>query len=68
MALIGVGALGAGLSGWLLRRASWAERFLLIAGGLILVYPSTLSDILGIALVALVAIWQWFKNRGERMG
>jgi UPF0716 family protein affecting phage T7 exclusion len=41
---------------------------LLIAGGLILVYPGALSDIIGIALVAFVAIWQWLKNWEEAKG
>jgi TRAP transporter 4TM/12TM fusion protein len=66
-ALIGVGALAAGLSGWLLRRTSWLERCLLVAGGLILVHPGALSDILGIALVTVVAFWQWSRNRKEAM-
>jgi TRAP-type uncharacterized transport system fused permease subunit len=62
-ALIGVGTLAAGLSGWLIRRTSWIERSLLIAGGLILVYPTPAADVLGIALVAGVAIWQWLMKR-----
>ena len=61
-ALIGVGALAAGLSGWLLLKTSWWERLLLIAGGLILVYPGVASDFIGIALVAGIAVWQWFKK------
>jgi TRAP-type uncharacterized transport system fused permease subunit len=61
-ALIGVGALAAGLSGWLLCRASWVERMALVAGGLILVYPGTVSDIAGISLVGLVGTWQRFRK------
>jgi TRAP transporter 4TM/12TM fusion protein len=58
-ALIGVGALAAGMSGWLIRKTTWVERPLLLAAGLILVYPSPAADILGIILVAAVALWQW---------
>jgi len=67
-ALIGVGSLAAGLSGWLLRRTSWIEKSLLIAGGLILVYPSPSSDFIGIALVAAVALWQWLMRRQPLKG
>jgi TRAP-type uncharacterized transport system fused permease subunit len=67
-ALIGVGALAAGLSGWLIRRTSWIERSLLIAGGLILVYPTPAADVLGIALVAAVTIWQWLMKRRASEG
>ena len=61
-ALIGVGALAAGLSGWLLRKASWTERSLLMVGGLILVYPNPSSDFVGVVLVATVALWQLFTK------
>jgi len=65
-ALIGVGALAAGMSGWLIRKTTWVERPLLIAAGLILVYPSPAADILGTVLVAAVALYQWrTKGRGE---
>ena len=63
-ALLGVGALAAGMSGWLIRRTSWVERPLLIAAGLILVYPSPAADVLGIVLVAAVAIYQW-RTKGR---
>ncbi len=58
-ALIGVGALAAGMSGWLIRKTTWVERPLLLAAGLVLVYPSPAADIVGIILVAAVAFWQW---------
>lgn len=67
-ALIGVGALAAGLSGWLIRRTSWIERSLLIAGGLILVYPTPAADVLGIALVAAVTLYQWLMKRRASEG
>ena len=62
-ALIGVGALAAGMSGWLLRKTNWIERPLLLAAGLILVYPDPATDILGIILIAGVALWQWRTKR-----
>jgi len=57
-ALVGVGVLAAGMSGWLLRRTTGFERILLIAAGFILVYPSPLADAVGIALAGGVALWQ----------
>jgi len=64
-ALIGVGALAAGMSGWLVRKTNWVERPLLLAAGLILVYPSPAADILGISLVAAVALWQWRTRKQD---
>jgi TRAP transporter 4TM/12TM fusion protein len=58
-ALIGVGVLAAGMSGWLFRRTVWVERILLIVAGFILVYPAPLADAVGVTLAAGVAIRQW---------
>ncbi len=60
-ALIGVGALAAGMSGWLVRKTTSVERPLLLATGLILVYPSPAADIVGIILVAA-----WRSGNGAR--
>lgn len=65
-ALIGVGALAAAMSGWLILKASWLDRCLLIAGGLILTYPSEFGDLIGSALVALVVLWQWWRKGREK--
>jgi len=64
-ALIGVGALAAGMSGWLVRKTNWVERPILLAAGLILVYPSPAADILGVGLVAAVALWQWRTRKQD---
>jgi TRAP transporter 4TM/12TM fusion protein len=65
-ALIGVGALAAGMSGWLIRKTTWVERPILLAAGLILVYPSPAADILGVGLVAAVALWQWRTRKQDK--
>jgi TRAP transporter 4TM/12TM fusion protein len=61
-ALVGVGVLAAGMSGWLFRRTVWVERVLLIAAGFILVYPAPLADVVGVTLAAAVAIRQWLTR------
>jgi TRAP-type uncharacterized transport system fused permease subunit len=55
-AAIGVGALAAGLGGWIRRRASIPERALLTAGGLLLFYASRTADFAGLAITAVVLI------------
>ena len=52
--MIGIAALAGGVDAWFLRRATWLERILLIAGGLMLVYSSWLFDAVGLGLVVLV--------------
>jgi TRAP transporter 4TM/12TM fusion protein len=50
-ALIGLGALAAGLSGWLRSGTSVTERVLLIVAGLVMVYPNWLHDVVGLAVL-----------------
>lgn len=63
-AMVGLAALGAGLTGWLLRRATWPEQVLLVAAGLGLVYPGWFQDLIGFALFALALGLQGLGRRG----
>lgn len=60
-AVIGLAALAAGASGWLLRRTTWLERALLVGAGLLLVYPDTRLDLIAAAVVGTVIILQVTK-------
>jgi TRAP-type uncharacterized transport system fused permease subunit len=44
--------LAAGVENWLFKRATLYERLMLLAGGLILVYPIALYDAIGVVLLA----------------
>jgi TRAP-type uncharacterized transport system fused permease subunit len=61
-ATLGVISLAAGLQGWLLTRANAWMRVLLFGGGLALVYPGLVTDILGLGLIALVVVIQVGKS------
>jgi len=52
-AVIGILALGAGLGGWIRSEANAVERTLATAGGLLLFYAGTLSDVVGLVLFAI---------------
>ncbi|MDB5842295.1 MAG: C4-dicarboxylate transporter permease [Herminiimonas sp.] len=55
-ACIGIGAIAAGLQGWLFQRCVWVERLLLMAGGLALVYPHPVSDAAGFGLLVAAVV------------
>jgi TRAP-type uncharacterized transport system fused permease subunit len=61
-AAMGIAALAGGLQGWLLRRTTLIERWMLIIAGLMLVYPAPLFDYIGFALVAVVFVLQKVRN------
>ena len=52
-AAVGVSALAMGLGGWLTRAATTLERVLAVAGGLLLFYATTVTDIIGVGLFGL---------------
>jgi len=62
-AAVGLVALAGGLTGWLLMKTTWFERGLLIAAGLVLVYPSLAQDMIGLGLFALAAALQYLHRR-----
>ena len=67
-AMAGIVALAAGVQKWALRACNHAERWLLVAGGLALVYPSWPAKGTGLALVALVVLRQRLSGPREAPG
>jgi TRAP transporter 4TM/12TM fusion protein len=61
-AAIGIAALAAGMQGWALRRTSRLERWLLVAAGFALAYPSWISDLGGIVVVLGVLALQVLRR------
>ena len=65
-AAIGLTALAAGLTGWLMTKATIVERGLMIAAGLILVYPSLLQDMIGVGLFGVAILIQYRRQKLTR--
>jgi TRAP transporter 4TM/12TM fusion protein len=61
-AAVGISALAGGLQGWLLRKCSVLERWMLIIAGLLLVYPRAMFDSIGIGLVVGVILLQKLRQ------
>ena len=62
-AAIGIAALAMGLGGWLRRAAMLPERIAATVAGLLLVYASPGTDLLGIALFGAVALLHLLRTR-----
>ncbi|MEK7231916.1 MAG: DUF3394 domain-containing protein, partial [Pseudomonadota bacterium] len=63
-AMIGIAALAGGMQGWLFKRTTSFERWLLIIAGLALVYPRATFDYIGIALMVVVIVMQKLRKEG----
>ena len=53
-AAIGTVMLSGGLEGWFVIRQHWIERILFIAAALLLLYPGTITDIVGLCVSAVL--------------
>ena len=61
-AMVGIAALAAGAQNWALKRCNPVERWLLIAAGLLLVYPKPLFDAVGVGLTFAVLVMQKLRK------
>ena len=55
---VGICGIAAGLSGYLVTELNWLQRIIMLFGGLMLVNPSTITDIIGVAIFAIIIVWQ----------
>lgn len=56
---IGIFGVAAGLEGYLKKEMNPLQRVLFVVAGLMLIFPSWITDIAGIVLIAAVIIWQY---------
>ena len=64
--LVGMFGVASGLQGYMFRSASWWQRLLSVAGGLLLIYPGVVTDIIGLGMVGIVMVIQLLSNRHDR--
>ena len=63
--LIGIFGVAAALNGYLFRPMNPLVRILFAAGGLLMMDPSTVTDIIGIVIFALAFTWQYLKAKRQ---
>ena len=62
-AFIGIFAVSASLEGYLHTHMSWYQRLICCAGGLMLIFPGTVTDVGGILLVGIVFAMQYLGGK-----
>jgi TRAP transporter 4TM/12TM fusion protein len=61
-AAVGIAALACGVQGWMFRRTTWLERVALLVAGLLLLYPASGLDLVGLGLAAAVVVLQRLRR------
>ena len=55
---VGIFAVSSALEGYFLHHMRWYERIVCVVGGLLLIYPGVVTDVIGLGLVAVVMVAQ----------
>ena len=61
--IVGMFAVSAGIEGWFLHKMPWWQRIISAAGGLMLIYPGLATDLVGLALVGIIALLQFVTRK-----
>lgn len=67
-AMLGLGAMAAGINAWLIRRTTVLERVVLILAGILLIYPTTTLDLIAVGLLAAVVVMQTLTKPAVQIG
>ncbi len=65
--IIGIFGVSASLEGYFIKKMVWYERIIAAVGGLLLVYPGLVTDLIGLGLVATVAMLQVIGKRQNKL-
>jgi len=63
----GMFGVGAAMIGFCLAPMRWWERVLFAVAGLMLIDPGTVTDLIGIAMLALGLVYQWRKSQSRKI-
>ena len=64
--LVGIFGVAAAMNGFLFKTLEWPCRVLICIGGLLMMDPTAITDVIGIVLFAAVFAWQYFGAKKER--
>ena len=65
-ATLGMASIASGFMGYLIHDLKWYSRIALIAGGLLMVIPGTVTDLAGLAILIVILLIQRAENKKER--
>lgn len=64
---VGIFGVSAALEGYFLSHMTWYQRILSAVGGLLLIYPGLVTDVIGLGLVAIVVVFQLYGRKNAKV-
>ena len=65
-ATLGMLSISIGMIGYFINELNWPFRILCIAGGLLMIYPGTVTDLMGVAILIIVYVVEKMRT-GRRL-
>ena len=65
--LVGMFGVSAALEGYLMRPIPWYLRIMSAVGGLLLIYPGLVTDVIGLGLVGIVVAFQFIQKKKAQL-
>jgi TRAP-type uncharacterized transport system fused permease subunit len=62
---VGIFGVSSALEGYFLHHMRWYERIVCVVGGLLLIYPGVLTDVIGLGMVAVVLVAQILTRKKD---
>ncbi|GAA0597588.1 TRAP transporter permease [Virgibacillus siamensis] len=66
-ALLGMAAISSSMIGFFVSKLNWIERIILVAGGLLLVYPDITFSLIGLAIFAVITAIQFMRGKPDHL-
>ncbi len=64
-AFIGMFAISAGMIGYMFRNLNVLVRLVCVGSGLMLIYPSVMTDVIGVSVIVIISAYQLIVNRNQ---
>ncbi len=64
-AFVGIFGVSSALMGYMLCSMKWYERIISAVGGLLLIYPGAVTDFIGLGLIGIVLLIQFFERKRQ---
>ena len=61
--IVGIFGVAASMNGFLFKKQNWLIRIMLCVGGLLMMNPTVITDLVGMCILLVAVVWQYFSAK-----
>ena len=61
--IVGIFGVAAAMNGFLFKKQNWLIRIMLCVGGLLMMNPTVITDLVGMCILLVAVVWQYFSAK-----